>query len=239
MQLDEGFMYGLGAFETIAVENGKAILLDQHLKRLNAALAYMQIDKQIEQQKIEMELLKKGVIRSVMKIMVSQSNTIFHFRENTYSEEDYKTGFRMRFSEVLRNDTSPLTYLKTLNYGDCILEKRQLKCYNETTFLNRRGEICEGSASNIFFVRDGKIKTPLRSCGLLPGIIRGFILENYDVEESVILRDDIYEYEECFVTNSIMGIMPVRSLESTVFRQNDMAVRMRKDYMRKFGITIG
>lgn len=70
-----------------------------------------------------------------------------------------------------RNETSPLVYHKTLNYGDCILEKRAAAAagINEKVFVNTKGQISEGTVSNIFFVRKNMIYTPQLSCGLLPG----------------------------------------------------------------------
>lgn len=44
---------------------------------------------------------------------------------------------------------------------------------DERIFLNTKGQICEGTVSNIFFVRDGRIYTPAIDSGLLPGTVRG------------------------------------------------------------------
>lgn len=41
--LDEGYSFGLGAFETIAVKDGKLIFLDRHLRRLDRALHFLKI----------------------------------------------------------------------------------------------------------------------------------------------------------------------------------------------------
>mgnify|MGYP000553325310 FL=1 len=65
----------------------------------------------------------------------------------------------MDFSSVRRNETSPLTAYKTLNYGDCILEKRGAgkAGVDERIFLNTRGELAEGTLSNVFFLKEGKL----------------------------------------------------------------------------------
>ena len=79
-------------------------------------------------------------------------------RENTYTEQDYEQGFITGYANVRRNETSPLTYHKTLNYGDCILEKRRVKAegIQEPVFLNTRGELSEGATTNVFFVKRGR-----------------------------------------------------------------------------------
>lgn len=67
--------------------------------------------------------------------------------------------------------------------------------------------------SNIFFVKEKKLYTPTLSCGLLPGILRAYILETYDVKETILYPEDLVTFDECFLTNSLMGIMPLFRLK--------------------------
>ena len=93
----------------------------------------------------------------MLKIVASEENILFLTRENHYGPADYEKGFHLAYTKVRRNETSPLTYRKSLNYGDCILEKRAVRGSDiqEPVFLNTRGEIAEGATSNLFFVKDG------------------------------------------------------------------------------------
>ena len=120
-------------------------------------------------------------------------------------------------------------YHKTLNYGDCILEKRAATAagIQERVFLNTKGQICEGAVSNIFFVRKNKIYTPQMNCGLLPGILREYVLENFEVNETVIYPEELMYYDECFVTNSLM---PVRQLGNICFPHRTRADEVRTLY---------
>ena len=119
-----------------------------------------------------------------------------------------------------------------MNYGDCILEKRRAgkAGKDERIFLNTHGQICEGTVSNIFFVRDGRIYTPEVGSGLLPGIIREYICESEVVIETAIFPDELSSYQECFVTNSLMGIMPVKALENTSFEERTVTGRLMAKY---------
>ena len=103
----------------------------------------------------------------------------------------------MDFSSVRRNETSPLTAYKTLNYGDCILENRQAHGLgmNERIFLNTKGQISEGTVSNIFFVRSGKLYTPDLSCGLLPGILPVNQLGEWKSESREVTNQLLKKYE--------------------------------------------
>ena len=149
----------------------------------------------------------------------------------------YARGFRMDFSAVRRNETSPLTGHKTLNYGDCILEHRAAAAagMDERIFLNMRGKLAEGTVSNLFLVSGGRIYTPALSCGLLPGVLRSYLLERYRVEEGEIDPRELENFDECFVTNSLMGVMPVQQLGERVFPSRETVDRLRSAYEAEKG----
>ena len=167
-----------------------------------------------------------------LKIMASSENLLFMLRPNPYTPAQIQAGFRLAYSNVYRNETSPLVRHKTLNYGDCILEKRRAKTLgiDELIFLNSRGEICEGTTTNIFFASEGKLYTPPVSSGLLPGIMRRFILTHFPVTELPLKREDAQKMEECFVTNSLMGVMPVTALEQKEYSKGSITQSCMEAY---------
>ncbi|MDO5344817.1 MAG: aminotransferase class IV [Lachnospiraceae bacterium] len=230
--LDEGYQFGLGVFETVSVEQGEPLLLDWHLERLHASLEELGIKQTVTETEVRAFLSSQDGAHHALKIMVSGENKVFTMRRNPYTEESARKGFALVYSGVYRNETSPLVRHKTLNYGDCILEKRRAAGLgaDEQIFLNSRGELCEGTVSNIFFAREGRLYTPPVSCGLLPGILRRFILEHFPVEERVLKKEDVLQMEECFVTNSLMGVMPVVSLEKKSFVPGRMTERCAERY---------
>lgn len=286
--LDEGFQFGLGAFETIAVEAGKPIFLDKHLKRLERAAEFLYLGTLSERGITEKQILRyleeqaqlpesranfanmtqlpesrenfsditqfsesrenlanmmqfsesrenfSDITHCALKIMLSKENVVFSMRANPYTPEQYEKGFVLDISPVKRNETSSLVYYKTMNYGDCILEKRNAVAagVDERLFLNTKDQICEGTVSNIFFVKQGKLYTPEIRCGLLPGILREYICETQHVEETIIYPEDLKEYEECFVTNSLMGIMPVRQIEETSFTEEKVTQTLLAKYQK-------
>ena len=199
---DEGYFFGLGFFETIAVEKGQPLLLDWHLERLVDSCRLLGITFPCSAENVEKILSEKDCPeKGVLKIVASSENILFLTRENHYGPADYEKGFRLAYSKVRRNETSPLTYRKSLNYGDCILEKRAVRGteIQEPIFLNTRGEIAEGATSNIFFVKDGILYTPEVDSGLLPGILRRWVLENAEKEgkpvvERRILPEDVKDF---------------------------------------------
>lgn len=238
VKADEGYFFGIGAFETVAVEEGWPVLLKEHYERLQRAMEFLEISldgeelKEKVQECLSVPGMQKG--RKVMKITASPENLLVTSRGNTYGEMDYQRGFAARFSQVRRNETSPLTYHKTLNYGDCLLEKHKAKAagMDEPIFLNTRGEIAEGATTNVFFVKNGEIFTPPVSCGMLPGILREYICRKYPVQEKVIYPEELAEYEEMFLTNSLLGVMPVASLENKKFMSFEKGRKLLEDYRR-------
>ncbi|MDO4522436.1 MAG: aminotransferase class IV [Eubacteriales bacterium] len=216
---DDGYYFGLGAFETIAVEDGHPVFLDEHLQRLQRAMDFFSLDTTLEEIKLRLrETLAQPEIASghmVLKITVSPKNLLLRYRKNPYTEVDYANGFIVGFSDILRNETSPLTYHKTLNYSDCLMEKRRFlkKGLQEPIFLNTKGYLCEGATTNLFFVKDGQLYTPDLSCGLLPGIMRDYLCKTYSVHTCELLPEDLSTFDEMFLTNSLLGIMPVRDFQ--------------------------
>lgn len=235
---DEGYYFGMGAFETIAVEEGKPILLQKHYERLKKTAEFLSIsvDEKAIDDSIQNELAKEKMQtgRKVIKLTVSEQNMTVSVRENTYTDDVYERGFTADFSKVLRNETSPFTYHKTLNYGDCIREKRLAKKreIDEPIFLNLKGMIAEGACTNVFFVRENRLYTPSVSCGLLPGIMRSHICERYNVREQEINPAYITAFDEMFVTNSLLGIMPVVSLDGYEFPSQNVGRQLLAEYRR-------
>ena len=153
MEHDDGFSFGIGAFETMSVAGGECVMLDRHLRRLNSALEMLGIDRSVDADEVSARTRDGSLDGRVLKIEVSEKNTVFSDRPNLYDASRYKRGFRLCVSDVRRNESSPFTYIKSLQYGDSIMEKRRAmrSGYDEPLFLNSRGEICEGATTNIFF----------------------------------------------------------------------------------------
>lgn len=229
---DDGYFYGIGAFETIAVEHGVPQLWDAHLARLQRAMDFLGLTASLAEIRSQAEaVLKKPELqtgRKVLKLTVSAENLLVTFRDNPYTEADYARGFTTALSPVLRNETSPFTYHKTLNYGDCLLEKRRCKAsgVDEPIFRNTRGELCEGATTNVFFGKDGRLFTPPVTCGMLPGVMRAHVCSRFDVTERVIRPEEAAEFDEMFLTNSLLGVMPVKSLDGFVFPSTELAKRL-------------
>ena len=233
MEHDDGFSFGIGAFETMSVLDGRAVLLDAHLERLNTTLERLGIGTRIRRSDV-LEMTRGGALDGrALKIEVSERNTVFSDRPNPYDDARRARGFRLSISDIRRNETSPFTYMKSLQYGDSIMEKRRAmrEGFDEPLFLNSRGEVCEGATTNIFFVREGRIATPPVGCGMLLGITRAYVMDRFDVEERIIRPEDMEDYEGCFITNSLMGAMAVSSIDEVAFEDRSVVSEVLRTYL--------
>lgn len=236
MIYDDGYYFGLGAFETIAVEDGVALFAEEHYHRLKEALDFfgISVPSEASLKQICQEAEKNGEGKSALKLAVSAENVVYSRRKNPYSPKDYERGFQVTISRTYRNETSPLVCRKTLNTGELILEKRRAmrEGFDEVLFGNSKGELTEGATTNVFLVREGKLFTPPVSSGLLPGILRGHILEKYQVEEHLLFLEEIPFFDEMFLTNSLMGVMPVCRVGNYMFSSRSTAEQLEREYRK-------
>ena len=230
LSTDQGLQFGWGVFETVQVYNGKACLFSEHFARMRSSAEKLGISVNTDEitlmRDIEkyIEYLGKGDI--VLKIILTKGSgespsIIFTSREISYTEENYNKGFSAKISTIKRNPYSPLVYMKTLNYMENILARQEASGagYDEAIFLNTEGLLCEGSVSNIFFVKDNLLCTPKISCGILPGVIRNLIIDKLSKELGITIMEGEFELsclleaDEAFLTNSVMEVMPLTRVE--------------------------
>ena len=79
---------------------------------------------------------------------------------------------------------------------------------DEVLLLNERGELCDGTITNLFVRRDGRLVTPPARAGLLPGVLRAELLATGHAVEGVLRPDDLHGAEAVFVGNALRGLIP-------------------------------
>lgn len=229
--LDSGYFFGRGVFETILVKR-KPVFLKEHIERLNKGIKVLELGDEILIEDILNIIDKYSIKNCVLKIAVSEKNIVIETRDNKYKTEDYLKGFSLKLSNINRNSKSKLTYIKSTNYLDNILQREEaLKSgYDEVLFLNEKGFVAEGSISNIFLIKENKIYTPKVESGLLPGVVRKFIIDEFNVIEKKIVLEDLFNADEIFITNSLLGIMGISKLEDKILSKNKITIGIREKY---------
>ena len=229
--MDRGFDFGCGVFETILVKN-KPVFLKEHLKRLNKSLGILGINKMLDEDYVLKNVEKLNCKNSALKIMVSDRNTLFKKRDIHYSEEDYQKGFDVKVSNIRRNPYSHIVYMKTLNYADNLIERNKAmeKGYKEVIFLNINDYLAEGSVSNLFFIKDNVLYTPIKKCGLLDGVVRKWVLNNYNVKRNEYTLNELLNCDGAFLTNSLLGIMKINSVDGILLKDNKIIEEISNEY---------
>jgi branched-chain amino acid aminotransferase len=133
----------------------------------------------------------------------------------------YDEGIRVLTSPTRRDEFASSAGIKTTAWLVSLLEFRA-KCIpgvEDAILLDTKGHVSEGSASNIFVVIDGKLRTPPPSCGALPGITRAAVLSLAHAagvasdDSTPIHPGEVVAADEVFLTSSIREIVPVISVD--------------------------
>ncbi len=235
--LDRGRLYGDGLFETMRAYSGQIFRLDAHLARMiaGAEQLYLQLPMATEElQRALQKTLKESELASAyIRLTVTRGVggspsqldastalvTIWVRPLPGYPPQLYERGMSAVLASARRNEYSPLSNLKTVNYLENIIARAEARRggADEALFLNTTGQLAETSASNLFIVADGCVLTPPIEAGILPGITRACVLElcganGISIQEQPLEVDQLREAAEAFLTGSVMEIMPLTSL---------------------------
>lgn len=232
---EDGFLYGVGVFETVKIEKRVPKELKRHYIRIKNSCLKLKIDFKIDYEKFETlfsnEIEKVEWENFILRISIIKSGDsskyFFTIRENKNSEKTYEIGYRVTISNLVRDENSELVYHKSLNYFENFLslEKAKLNGYDEVLFFNTKGFLAEGSKTNIFLIRDGAIYTPKIESGLLAGVMRAKVIEELGkigikVEEREMTKDFLLNSDEIFLTNAIIGVIKVTEIDGKKYKSN-------------------
>jgi branched-chain amino acid aminotransferase len=237
---DHGLLYGDGVFEGIRFYRRRAFRLQQHLQRL--ALSARAIALQIPLSSEELTTVIERLIETFadddgyIRLMVtrgagplglnpkscSQPNVIAIADQLTMIDiGQQQAGARLIVSSVRRLPADGLDpRIKSLNYLNHILAKIEANHAgaDEAILLNAQGRVAEGTADNVFIVRDGRLLTPPCSEGVLEGITRELMLQlaqdnGIKTREQPLGVYDLYAADECFLTGTGAELIPVASID--------------------------
>jgi len=240
---DHGFLYGDGIFEGIRIYNGNIFKCKEHLDRLYDSAKSIMLSIPLsydEMQAALVETLKRNEMRDgYIRLVVSRgagdlgldprrapkaSVIIIVEKLAIYSEEMYQSGLKTISVSQRRNIPDALNpKIKSLNYLNNILVKIQanLADVGEAIMLNSQGYVAEGSADNIFIVKNGVITTPPCYVGALEGITRLAIMQiceriGLKLKEEPFTLHDVYVADEVFFTGTAAEVIAVREVDGRI-----------------------
>lgn len=219
--LSDGWLYGLGCFETMALEGGKIRFERDHRTRLEKALAELGLGSPVSWEEAvaalarvaEANACREGVGR--LSFHAAPGGTVWMARAfpgGRFAEEGPLDVGRSRFPHP---GPSPLSRWKHNNYALNLLAFREaLEAGRRETLLVRGDRCVEGALSTLWTVRGGECATPPLEDGALPGVVRGRLLEagsaaGLDFRERSISLADLETAEAVFFSNAVMLVRPV------------------------------
>jgi branched-chain amino acid aminotransferase len=217
---DRGFQYGDGVFNTLRVIDGVAEDIDLHIDKLNrhATIIFLpNIDKQYLQNSINnfIQNFSQNKIYA-LKIIYTRGNSV----RGLSIPDNVDPNIIMTMTEMImppsdplsvimskttrRNEYSPLSGIKNLNYLDNILAKEEARTLNvdDAIMLNTKGFVTCATSSNIFIREGNNWITPPLEDGVLDGVERLKLIQNGALEESITV-ERLKNADEIILTNSI------------------------------------
>lgn len=218
---DRGFRYGMSVFETLAVRRGRILFLNQHLEALRMACAETGLRADGAEVLGALEGLPDGLLRVYVTAgdgahgAFSANSRIFAFFERA-DFPGAKEAMSARIGIAREPLASFLGGWKTGNYWPRVqaLAAARSKGFDEALVLDPRGIVISAAMANVFFVFGGEVRTPAARLGARRGVVRQWVQETTPVEEAFLSLEDIELADECFLTNSRIGVMPVAELEA-------------------------
>ena len=249
--LDRGFLFGDGVYELVPVYNKHIFYIENHLNRLKSSLELINIDPSTVDDNMFIKIIKSlidqnGYINHYIYIHISRG--VDKKRNHIYSKEceptilimgeNYKpfdkATIELGKKAIIEEDYRWLkSNIKSTSLLANVLIKN--KAYTDDAYealLLRDEHLTEGSASNVFIVDKGVIKTPKLSNKLLPGITRKFLTDliiqnNLDFEECDIPRNLLLSADEIFCSSSTNPVVPITQLDNNTISNTAGPVSMK------------
>jgi len=254
---ESGYTSGVGLFETILVHRGEPLFLEEHYHRMEGSIsrvklpplppcsqirswcreyirALSQSDTVGEQGrfsgKLRLNYVKKNCLGADIHIYGE------HF---SYPMEWYRKGIRAAYSTQPFVAGSDLEGLKSISYLEHVLQRQRAmeSGFQEVVLLSKAGVICEGTVSNVFWVEGDKLFTPSLDTGILPGVVRSWVIRKakelgMEISETFSGAKALEKIVGMFFTGSLMGIMPVSEFEGKQIGtlENEIYKRLKSCY---------
>lgn len=233
---DSGFLYGAGLFETMRAHNGVVFALKDHLDRLLFSAETLSIHVGYDRQYItdaiytvlrandlsdaRMRLTVTGGAMSERDDQRKSTLLIAATRLIPYPDEYYRKGVLVVLCPYRQNRNDPTCGHKVTSYLSRMmgLSFAHGKRAAEALWFTTDNRLAEGCISNVFLVKDSVLYTPPISTPVLAGVARKTVCRiavdnSIELIEKDLYIDDVLSADEIFLTNVIMQVMPVNSVE--------------------------
>jgi len=236
---DRGLQYGHGVFETIAWTGGRAQFWRQHLQRMQRGCERLLIPMP-EPERLWQEVKQVTAGHAgpaVVKITVTRGDSVRGYLADSHSparrivcrfpwpeRQSPAEGIRLALCRQPVGYNPSLAGIKHLNRLEQVLARQEWRSpeFGEGVMLDQQKHVISGTMSNVFVVKDDRLLTPVLSGAGVEGVIRGVVLElaeklGIGSQVAPVPLHQVDLCSEMFVTNSLIGICPVRRFNGKEF----------------------
>ncbi len=242
--LDHGFTVADGVFETMKVTADGPFALTRHLRRLTASAAAIGLPAPDDAtvRRAVTDVLAGRPVDGRLRITYTagraplgsergaESPTLVVACAPTRPWPATPPAITVPWT---RNERSPLTGVKSTSYGENVvaLARAHAAGVSEAVFANTRGDLCEGTGTNVFVVVAGRVLTPTLGSGCLPGITRELVLDWFGAVEADLPLRVLAEADEVFLTSSTRDVHPVVRIDGRTWPcGGPVSTRLRAEF---------
>jgi branched-chain amino acid aminotransferase len=252
---DRGFLYGDALFEGLLVTRGHPFRWPEHMRRLQRGVEFVQLTipysyddlleyalKLIQRNKMPECMLRLSITRGITARTYSPKGAtrpavVMTLHPTPVIDKLPRWPVVTASFRLPAND--PLTTFKTTNKIRQVLARAEADAAGgqEAILLNTEGRLAEGTTSNLFWVKDGVVCTPVLPDGALPGVTRAAVLElcvkmNIKCKEKKAGPGELRQADGAFLTMTSMGIVEMASLDGRKCKQSPLVGRLWAEYRK-------
>jgi para-aminobenzoate synthetase/4-amino-4-deoxychorismate lyase len=200
--------------ETLRYEQARGFhLLERHLARLQSSAAHFgyPFSREAVLAALDAEAARVDSPVALVRLLLGEDGTIT-VTSTAITLPTRDTVWRFVISDQPVDEKDPFFYHKTTRrqFYDREMERQKaLTSCDEVVFLNKKGELTEGTRTTLFIELGGRLFTPALTCGLLPGTLREELLDlpRAAASESVLTPEDLLTADRIYLGNSVRGVI--------------------------------
>ena len=253
---DHGLTVGDGVFETLKVTEQGAFAVTRHLERLARSCAAMGLpmpDPGLIRHAIDevvgvnaplygsLGRLRITVTAGAGPLGSERSDDDVSLIVAVAPQRAWPPSASLVTVPWCRNEHSAIATVKSTSYAENVVALRYAHAHDasEGIFCNTQGMVCEGTGSNIFWVKGSEVFTPTLASGCLAGVTRGLIVDWFDVTERDAPLAEVLQADEVFITSSTRDVQPVNRWDARHWSDpGAVTVAMQDAFNRRSSTTV-
>ena len=214
---DEAVTRGDGAFDAFPMRDGRPFARSAHLDRLERSCAALMLPCPRPQLEADIDILLAQAPPgdAVVRVVLTRGGRRLCLLESPGNRTELTRPVRLL--PVTYDPTVLLNGVKSLSYAANMLASRRAAAagYDEALLVDSGETVLEGPTCSVFWVSEGRLRTPSLTTGILASITRRVILEGMDAEEGTFGLDDLLAAEEAFLASTARLAQPIAAIGET------------------------